>query len=135
MALPPGPRAPRWVQTLEWMPRAGAMLERCRDRYGDTFTLHVAYEGTWVMLSHPDAVKQVFTGDPRVFHAGEGNHILRPLLGASSVLVLDDDEHMKARKMLLPPFHGERMRRYAEVVREIAQAEIERWPRGEPIKL
>lgn len=135
MALPPGPRAPRWVQTLEWVPRAGPMLERCRDRYGDSFTLQIAHEGTWVMLSHPDAIKQVFTGDPKVFHAGEGNHILKPLLGETSVLVLDETDHMSTRKMLLPPFHGERMRGYAGVVSEIAEREIERWPRGEPLRL
>src|SRR5947199_6020698 len=135
MALPPGPRAPRLVQTLEWVPRAGAMMERCRDRYGDSFTLQIAHEGTWVMVSHPDAIKQVFTGAPEVFHAGEGNHILKPLLGDTSVLVLDDSDHMSTRKMLLPPFHGERMRAYAGVVREIAEREIERWPRGEPLRL
>jgi cytochrome P450 family 135 len=135
VALPPGPRRPRWLQTLEWLPQAGPMLERAQKRYGDAFTLKIAYEGTWVMFSHPDAVKQIFTGDPRVFHAGEGNHILRPFLGASSVLVLDEAEHMHTRKLLLPPFHGERMLRYARVIGDIARAEIERWPRGEPMEL
>ena len=135
MALPPGPSRPRWLQTAEWLPAAGPMLERCQARYGDAFTLKIAYEGTWVMLSHPDAVKQVFTGDPKVFHAGEGNHILRSFLGPSSVLVLDEAEHMHTRKLLLPPFHGERMLRYAGVISDIARAEIERWPRGEPIRL
>src|SRR5436305_8112757 len=135
MALPPGPSRPRWLQTAEWLPAAGPMLERCQARYGDAFTLKIAYEGTWVMLSHPDAVKQVFTGNPRVFHAGEGNHILKPMLGESSVLVLDEQDHVQTRKLLLPPFHGERMRRYAGVVREIVDREIARWPRGEPLRL
>jgi cytochrome P450 len=135
VALPPGPRRPRWLQTLEWLPQAGPMLERAQKRWGDAFTFKIAYEGTWVMFSHPDAVKQVFTGDPNVFHAGEGNHILRPFLGSSSVLVLDEGEHMDKRKLLLPPFHGERMLRYADIIKDIARAEIERWPRGEPVRL
>ena len=54
------------------------MLYACQDRYGDMFTLRIAYEGTWVMLADPEAIKQVFTGDPQVFHAGEGNQILAP---------------------------------------------------------
>ena len=66
------------------------MLYACQDRYGDMFTIAVAYEGTWVMLADPAAIKQVFTGDPQVFHAGEGNEILAPLLGRNSLLVLDE---------------------------------------------
>jgi cytochrome P450 len=99
------------------------------------FTLRVAQEGTWVFLAHPDAVRQVFTGDPRVFHAGEGNQILLPLLGPSSVLLLDEEAHMAQRKLMLPSFHGERMQRYREVMTAVAERELERWPRGEPLAL
>ena len=84
--LPPGPRYPRALQTLGWGVRPMPFMERCHARYGDIFTLRIAQEGTWVMLAHPDMVKQVFTGDPAVFHAGEGNVILRPLVGSNSVL-------------------------------------------------
>jgi cytochrome P450 len=111
------------------------MLYACQDRYGDIFTIRVAYEGTWVMLAAPEAIKQVFTGDPRVFHAGEGNEILAPLLGRNSLLVLDEKRHMSQRKLLLPPFHGERMQGYGETMREIAAREIESWPTGTPYKL
>ena len=96
------------------------------------FTVQIANEGTWVFLAHPDAVKQVFTGDPRLLHAGEANRILLPLLGHHSVLLLDDAAHMRQRKLMLPPFHGERMRRYQEIMAESARDEIERWPLGEP---
>ena len=99
------------------------------------FTLKIAHEGTWVMLSDPEAVKQVFTGDPRVFHAGEGNQILRPILGDNSVLVLDEKPHISQRRLLLPPFHGERMQGYGEKMAEIAAREIESWPTGTPYKL
>jgi cytochrome P450 len=111
------------------------MLYACQDRYGDMFTIRVAYEGTWVMLADPEAIKQVFTGDPRVFHAGEGNEILAPLLGRNSVLVLDEKRHMSQRKLLLPPFHGERMQGYARTMGEIAEREIDSWPSGTPYKL
>ena len=63
------------------------MLTQSRRRLGPTFTLEIAYEGKWVIVSDPEMVKQVFTGDPKVFHAGEGNEILRPLLGEFSVLI------------------------------------------------
>ena len=105
-----------------------AFMERCHARYGDIFTLKIANEGTWVLLAHPDMVKQVFTGDPAVFHAGEGNVILRPLVGSNSVLTLDDGAHMVQRKLLLPPFHGERMQSYGDLLTEIADREIDSWP-------
>ncbi len=108
------------------------MMEDLHRRHGDMFTVQIANEGTWVFLAHPDAVKQVFTGDPRLLHAGEANRILLPLLGHHSVLLLDDAAHMRQRKLLLPPFHGERMRRYQEAMAEAAREEIERWPLREP---
>jgi cytochrome P450 family 135 len=131
-SLPPGPRYPRTIQTLGWGLRPMPFMERCRDRYGDMFTLRVAQEGTWVLVSHPDAVRQVFTGDPHVFHAGEGNAILLPVVGPHSVLLLDDEAHMAQRKLMLPSFHGARMERYGELMEEVARAEIERWPAGRP---
>jgi cytochrome P450 len=108
------------------------MLEQCRARLGPMFTLKIAYEGDWVIVSEPEVVKQVFTGDPKIFHAGEGNQILRPLLGENSVLVLDEKRHIGQRRLLLPPFHGERMRAYEETVRTAVGREVDSWPLGEP---
>jgi len=133
--LPPRPRMPRPIQTAIWTRQAQWMLVQCRRRLGPMFTLRIAYEGTWVVLSDPELVKRVFTGDPKVFHAGEGNDILRPLLGENSVLVLDDAPHMSQRKLLLPPFHGRRMAGYEQAMREIAAREIESWPTGVPYQL
>jgi cytochrome P450 family 135 len=130
-ALPPGPSASRPRQTVRWIFRPGAMLEDCRRRYGDMFTLRIAHEGLWVFLAHPDMVKQVFTGDPRVLHAGEANVVLLPMLGHHSVLLLDEAAHMSQRKLMLPSFHGERMRGYEQVMTEVARAEIDGWPLGE----
>jgi len=133
--LPPAPRMKRALQTMIWSRRAQWMLEQCRARLGPMFTLNIAYEGTWVIVTDPEDVKQVFTGDPKVFHAGEGNQILKPVLGENSVLVLDEKPHISQRKLLLPPFHGARMQGYEEKMTEIAAREIESWPLGEPHKL
>ena len=131
--LPPGPRYPVALQTLGWIARPGPFMERCRDRYGDAFTLRLHNEDTWVLLSDPAAVKQVFTGDPKLLHSGEANGILRPIVGPNSVLLLDDRAHMSQRKLLLPPFHGERMKAYGGLMAEAAEAEIAAWPAGQVV--
>lgn len=133
--LPPRPPLPRAIQTAIWSRQARRLLYACQDRYGDMFTLNIAYEGTWVILADPEAIKQVFTGDPKVFHAGEGNQILAPILGRNSLLVLDEKPHMSQRKLLLPAFHGARMQGYEQAMREIAANEIGSWPVGTPHEL
>jgi cytochrome P450 len=125
----------RPFQTAIWARHAQWMLSQCRARFGPIFTLDIAYEDTWVVVSDPELVKQVFTGDPKVFHAGEGNQILRPILGDNSLLTLDEKPHMSQRKLLLPPLHGERMQGYEQKMTEIAVREIESWPLGTPHKL
>jgi cytochrome P450 len=126
---------PRALQTAIWFRRAQWMMAECRKRFGETFRLTIAHEGTWVMLSNPEDVKAVFTGDPRLLHAGEANRILLPILGEHSLLLLDGSEHMAQRKLMLPPFHGARMQRYGELMADVARAEIERWPIGTPIRV
>jgi cytochrome P450 family 135 len=133
--LPPGPRLPVFVQTAAWVARPWDFMERCAARYGDTFTLRLAGERPWVMVSHPDAVKEVFTGPPELLHAGEGNRILLPVVGANSALLLDDDAHREQRRLLMPPFRGNQLASYADTMTAVAQAEIARWPRGKPVRL
>lgn len=133
--LPPGPRLPRAAQSVIWFRRAQWLLDTCQARFGDMFTLKIANEGTWVVTSNPDVIKQVFTGDPRLLHAGEANRILLPVLGPNSVLLLDDGPHLRQRKLMLPAFHGARMQRYGELMSGVAAQEIERWPIGEPYRL
>jgi cytochrome P450 family 135 len=135
MSLPPGPSYPRALQTLGWVKRPMAFMERCRERHGDAFTLRIANEGDWVLLSDPEAVKQVFTGDPRLLHAGEANVVLLPVLGKHSLLLLDEDTHMSQRKLLLPPLHGERLARHADTMREVAEREVASWPADEPMAI
>jgi cytochrome P450 family 135 len=131
--LPPGPSTPRALQTLRWLVRPTAYMEDLRRRYGDSFTLRIANEGTWVFITDPEAVKQVFTGDPRLLHAGEANVVLLPVLGPNSVLLLDEGEHMRQRKLMLPAFHGDRLRGYAETMRRVAENEIASWPLDRPL--
>lgn len=131
--LPPGPRMPRAMQTIGWLNRPFQFVERARAKYGDTFTMHIARD-TFVVLSDPADVKQVFTGDPAIYHAGVSNIILLPFLGSKSVLLLDGAAHLSQRRLLLPPFHGEKMRRHVDLMTEIAEREVASWPRGVPFK-
>jgi cytochrome P450 len=133
--LPPGPRMPSALQTLGWAARPLPFMERCRERYGDLFTLRIRNEFTWVFLSDPEDIKQVFTGDPDVLRAGEANQVLEPVVGSRSVLLLDEPRHMAHRKLMLPSFHGERMQRYEDLMVRIAREDIARWPVGEPFAL
>jgi cytochrome P450 len=129
--LPPGPRLPRVVQTIGWLKRPHQFVERARERFGDVFTMKIGRD-TFVVLADPQDIKQVFTGDPAIFHAGAANVILLPFLGHKSVLLLDGAAHLSQRKLLLPPFHGEKMRRHVGLMQEIAEREVATWPVGEP---
>ncbi len=105
-------------------------------RYGDVFTISFPYFGKATYVASPELVKALFTGSPSLFHAGEANAtVLEPALGPHSVLTLDDEPHMRQRKLLLPPFHGESVRRYGELIREVTVKEMESWPVGESFSL
>jgi cytochrome P450 len=134
--LPPGPGTPALAQALRYARDPLGFLARHQRRYGDIFTVHFPFFGQVVYVAHPDLVKAVFTGAPSVFHAGEANAtVLEPALGPYSVLTLDDEPHMRQRKLLLPPFHGDRVRRYEELIVEMTRREMQSWPIGEPFAL
>jgi cytochrome P450 len=133
--LPPGPRWPLALQSILTWNRTIPWLEANRRKYGPVFTIRSLPWGRAVVIADSDLVKQVFTGDPAVYHAGDGNSMLAPVLGERSVLVLDEDVHLQARKRLLPPFHGESVRRYGEVVQRIVAEEAASWPLGKPFPL
>lgn len=119
----------------QWIARPIPFLTSLSHRYGDFFTLRFVV-GPIVFVADPLVIKQVFRGDPDVFHAGEANATpLEPLMGRNSVLLLDGPEHMRQRKLMLPSFHGERIQRYGALMEEIADREIERWPVGRPFGL
>jgi cytochrome P450 len=110
-------------------------MEECAQRYGDPFTLRLPSAPPIVFFSHPDAVKAIFTGDEEDLRAGEANFRLEPILGRHSLLLLDGREHLRERRLLQPPFHGDRMLSYGPVMRDIAAAAVERWPLGRPFPI
>ena len=130
VALPPGPRLPAPVQAAlmaRYWPR---FISACRRRYGSVFTMRIATMGTLVYLDDPAEIKKVFAGSPSVYHAGEANSMLGGLLGASSVLVIDDDVHRERRRQMLPAFHRDAVARQTGIMAEIAAANIATWPVG-----
>ena len=133
--LPPGPDWPAPVQVGLWLFRPFELLTHCRRRFGPTFTMHVARWDQVVVVSEPDAIREVFTGPTDVMHAGPANDLIRPVVGEGSLLLLDGERHVRERRLLMPPFHGERMSRYGEVMREITLREMERWPVGAPLAI
>jgi len=119
----------------EWILRPVPFIERCNERYGDFFAVRFVL-GNILWIADPDVIKRVFTGDPDVLHAGEGNAApLEFIMGPNSVLLLDEPEHMRQRKLMLPSFHGERMQRYGDLMREITDRDIDDWPVGAPFPL
>jgi cytochrome P450 len=132
----PGSKAPAVVQALSYARDPLGFLIGLQRRYGDVFSVAFPYFGRVVYVASPELVKAVFTGSPEQFHAGEANAtVLEPALGPNSVLTLDEGPHMQQRKLLLPPFHGERIHRYGELMREITLREMESWPVEEPFAL
>jgi cytochrome P450 family 135 len=133
--LPPGPRTPSAWQLVRYSQSPLPFLERCAARHGDPFTVRWAGYGTFVMLSDPEAVRDVFRGDSHALHSGEGNEFLSATVGPTSVLVLDDEPHARQRRLLLPPLKGERMRSFFDAMRSATEQEAVAWPIGTPLRM
>jgi cytochrome P450 family 135 len=134
-ALPPGPRMPGIMQALLFARDPLGSTMAVHRRYGEPFTVSSPGFGTSVVFSSPELVKPIVTGDPQTFHAGLANAPIRPVLGPWSLLALDRAPHMQQRKLLLPPFHGERLRSYAGLIAELTEREVASWPLGSPFAL
>jgi cytochrome P450 len=130
---PPGPDSPPALQVLRWMRSPFRMMDECQARFGDTFSLRLpSFKPPLVVVSEPQAVKDVFAMGPDDGHAGKANFVLKPLLGKHSLLVLDGAEHLRQRKMILPAFHGERMNAYGRAMLDLTHESIDGWPMGKP---
>jgi cytochrome P450 len=128
MELPPGPRAPAAWQTLGWTVRPAGFLRRVHARFGDPVTVRTYWmDEPMVLFSSPDAVREVFRLDPSVAPAGQSWEFLRPFAGPHSILVLDGEEHLRERRLIQTPFHGERMRALRPAVAELARQELAGW--------
>ncbi len=127
-----GPKLPPLLQMLQWVLRPVSFLEECSKQYGDPFQANFGY-GPIVFFSDPQAVEAILTLDPKLFDSSRGNLPLLPVVGGRSVLLLEGEEHRQRRRLLLPPFHGERMRGYAEVIVAATEEVIGRWKPDQPI--
>jgi len=133
--LPAGPSYPAAIQGIGFWTRPLPFLEQCRVRYGPRFTIRLPFTPPFVMLTNPDEVKQVFTAPPDVLRPGQGARVLEPIVGANSVILLDEGPHMEQRKLMLPAFHGERMERLAGLMTEVTEQETAALPRNKPVEL
>jgi cytochrome P450 len=134
-SLPPGPRLPRVAQTLGFILSPVRYLRWARRRYGDVVTMSTLFDSRFVMVFEPEMVKQVFKGPPEQLRAGEANALLGPILGERSVLLLDGAEHLRQRRLMLPTFHGQRMKAYESIMRDATDREVDAWPVGERFEL
>jgi cytochrome P450 len=135
MPLPPGPREPAALQTVEWVARPTAFLRRCRARHGRAFTIRVAWaDAPMVLVSEPEDIRRVFTAEPGVLLGGSSSTVLEPFAGPSSILLLDGPEHLRQRRLMLPPFHGDALRGARATIAELARAEVASWPAGAPLR-
>jgi cytochrome P450 len=135
MGLPPGPRLPAAAQAALYMARPFELLDRCSRRYGDLFTLRFPVFGTMVCASRPEAIKEIFTGDPDALRVGEGNEPFRPLVGDSSILLLDGDPHRLHRRLFAPLFYADRAGEHTDTIRDVTLRALSRWPIGERIAM
>ena len=138
MSLPEGPKSPDILQTLQWIAMPFSFMRRCRHRYGDRFTITLSKRiGPIVFFSNPEALQVILTGDDSELldAPGELNAVVEPLLGKQSVIGLSGDRHRRMRQLLLPSFHGERMRSYGQLIRDITEQVIGGQATGQPFSV
>src|SRR3954471_4996546 len=133
--LPPGPRWPTLVQSIALVRFRHQFVPAMHKRYGDVFTVRIMPKGSaLVLFTRPEHAKEIFAGDPEVFHAGKGNAILGPIMGEHSLLLQDSSEHKRARSLLMPAFNGHALRGYQGLVEAVARTEVESWRAGEEVR-
>ena len=130
--LPPGPSSPTWWQLVRFAGDPLRLFDECYQRFGDAFTLDLFGNGRFVMLSDPEVVREVLRADPDVLHSGEANAVFIATVGRHSVLVLDGAPHARARRILVPPLKGERMRAFFDAMRLETLEAVRVWPRDVP---
>jgi cytochrome P450 len=135
MPLPPGPSWPAVVQAVAWWSRPVPFMERCRAKYGSRYTIRLIGTPPFVNVSDPAQIKEIFMAPPDVLHPGEGANVLEPVVGRHSLILLDEDRHLEQRRLMLPAFHGERMKRLTGVMTELVEQEAERLPAGQVVQL
>ncbi len=130
----PGPRLPRALQSWLGVVRPVEARLAMRKRYGKLFRTSDVFAGRLFHIADRTLIEQVFKWKPAQYNVGEPREIMEPVTGPSSILLLDGDRHMRMRKLMLPPFHGEAIAHYAELVEQITNREIDGWRTGEVIR-
>jgi cytochrome P450 len=129
--VPDGPRYSGLLQSIMLMRYRHTWLPRLHRRYGDTFSVKILPQGRWMVFFHkPEHLREIFAGDPEIFHAGKGNALLGPVMGEHSLLLQDSSQHKRARKLLMPAFNGAALRSYESMIEGIAKAEVGSWRVG-----
>lgn len=130
-AVPAGPTYPGLLQSIALMRFRHRWIPHLHRKYGDVFSIKILPEGRWlVVFNRPEHVREIFAGDPEVFHAGKGNAILGPVMGEHSLLLVDSAQHKRARKLLMPAFNGHALRGYESMVEGLAKTEVGSWETG-----
>ena len=135
LSRPPSIPLPRLVQALRFNQRQIEFVFRARREQGEVFRMHGATEDAVVVTSHPDHVRSLFTASPEQAPSLTGESPLRPIVGTESVLTAVGPRHLRQRKLLLPPFHGEAIAAYTQMIAAATERELDRWPLGEPFAL
>lgn len=133
--VPDGPKYPGLVQSIALMRFRHTWIPHLHRKYGDVFSIRILPEGRWlVVFNRPEHVREIFAGDPEVFHAGKGNAILGPVMGEHSLLLVDSSQHKRARKLLMPAFNGHALRSYESMIEGLAKTEVGSWQEGTPFE-
>jgi cytochrome P450 family 135 len=133
--VPDGPKYPGLLQSVALMRFRHQWIPHLHRKYGDVFSIRILPEGRWlVVFNRPEHVREIFAGDPEVFHAGKGNAILGPVMGEHSLLLVDSAQHKRARKLLMPAFNGHALRGYESMIEGLAKTEAGSWQQGTPFR-
>jgi cytochrome P450 len=121
MKIPDGPKTPRWLQKIQWTMDSLSFMDAAVQRYGDIFNAPViGNTATVLLVSNPQALQQIFSSDTKQFTA-PANQLLQPLVGNHSMFVYEGDRHRRERKLVMPPFHGDRMRAYGQLIVDLTE--------------
>ncbi|BAY09858.1 cytochrome P450 [Calothrix sp. NIES-2098] len=129
--LPNRIASPSWWQLINWIANPIGFQQRNRQKYGDIFSMNLGKIGSFVLIGDPQVVQEIFNQDAK-FDIGRGNEIAKPLLGQHSLLLMDGDRHRRERKLLMPPFHGEKLQAYAKQICLITEQIASKWQIGQP---
>ncbi|WP_019509424.1 cytochrome P450 [Pleurocapsa sp. PCC 7319] len=138
MTLPNGPKTPGILEIFRRFKLIFRPLEYLEDyaqKYGDIFKIGGEKSPPFVYIGNPEGIKQILTADPELFEVGRGSRIIRFLLGDNSLILKDGDTHQRQRKLIMPPFHGELLRNYSQLIWDITDKVTDQWEMGKPFPI